>query len=104
MANYCRRFAARGYTCFAIEYRLTPEGPVPSGEGYQSDWIEPDSRIWLVDRAESSQIWSDQTRDADEFRFEEAEPELPDGSALVDEFDVQRFRIRLYEPGSGSGS
>ena len=87
------------------------EGRVPfepdfdhEGEFQGFDWIEPDSRIWLVDRAESSQIWSDQTRDADEFRFEEAEPELPDGYALVDEFDVQRFRIRLYEPGSGSGS
>lgn len=51
MGNYCRRFAARGYTCFAIEYRLTPEGPVPSGEGYQSDWVSPDSLLPLLPQA-----------------------------------------------------
>ncbi len=51
MGNYCRRFAARGYTCFAIDYRLTPEGPVPSGEGYQTDWIAPDSLLPLLPQA-----------------------------------------------------
>lgn len=51
MGNYCRRFAARGYTCFAIEYRLTTEGPVLSGEGYQKDWIEPDSLLPLLPQA-----------------------------------------------------
>ncbi len=51
MGNYCRRFAARGYTCFAIDYRLTPEGPVPSGEGYQADWIAPDSLLPLLPQA-----------------------------------------------------
>jgi predicted esterase len=51
MGNYCRRFAARGYACFAIEYRLTPEGPVPSGEGYKSDWINPDSLLPLLPQA-----------------------------------------------------
>lgn len=51
MSDYCRRFATRGYTCFAIEYRLTPEGPVPSGEGYRADWIEPDSLLPLLPQA-----------------------------------------------------
>lgn len=51
MGNDCRRFAARGYTCFAIEYRLTPEGPVLSGEGYQTDWIEPGSLLPLLPQA-----------------------------------------------------
>lgn len=27
MADYCRAFAARGYTCFSIDYRLTQEDP-----------------------------------------------------------------------------
>ncbi|WP_406828519.1 alpha/beta hydrolase [Microbulbifer sp. ARAS458-1] len=27
MADYCQAFAARGYTCFAIDYRLTQEDP-----------------------------------------------------------------------------
>lgn len=51
MGNYCRRFAARGYTCFVIEYRLTPEGPVPSLEGYDADWIKPDSLLPLLPQA-----------------------------------------------------
>lgn len=51
MGNYCRRFAARGYRCFAIEYRLTPEGPVLSGEGYQEEWIEPNSLLPLLPQA-----------------------------------------------------
>jgi len=28
MGDYCRKFATRGYTCFAIDYRLAPEIPV----------------------------------------------------------------------------
>lgn len=28
MGDYCRKLAARGYVCFAIDYRLTPELPV----------------------------------------------------------------------------
>lgn len=51
MGNYCRRFAARGYTCFAIEYRLTPEGPVLSGEGYRQEWIKPESLLPLLPQA-----------------------------------------------------
>lgn len=29
VAEYCREFAKRGYVCFAIDYRLTPEDPDP---------------------------------------------------------------------------
>jgi acetyl esterase/lipase len=29
IAEYCRRFAARGYVCFSIDYRLIPEDPDP---------------------------------------------------------------------------
>lgn len=28
MGDYCRKFAAEGYTCFAIDYRLAPEIPI----------------------------------------------------------------------------
>ena len=32
MGDYCRSFAAAGYACFAIEYRLVPEDPaLPNG-------------------------------------------------------------------------
>lgn len=32
MGDYCRAFAAAGYACFSIEYRLVPEDPaLPSG-------------------------------------------------------------------------
>ncbi|MBC7781740.1 MAG: alpha/beta hydrolase fold domain-containing protein [Proteobacteria bacterium] len=29
VADYCRRFAERGYVCFSIDYRLIPEDPDP---------------------------------------------------------------------------
>ena len=29
VAEYCRRFAERGYVCFSIDYRLIPEDPDP---------------------------------------------------------------------------
>jgi dienelactone hydrolase len=29
VAEYCREFARRGYVCFSIDYRLTPEDPAP---------------------------------------------------------------------------
>jgi acetyl esterase/lipase len=29
VAEYCRRFAARGYVCFSVDYRLIPEDPDP---------------------------------------------------------------------------
>lgn len=29
--EYCRRFAARGYACFSIDYRLMQEAPDPGG-------------------------------------------------------------------------
>ncbi len=31
MAEYCRRFAAQGFACFSIDYRLAPSDPVPAG-------------------------------------------------------------------------
>ncbi len=51
MGNYCRRFAARGYACFAIDYRLTPEAPVLSGVGYRKEWIDPESLLPLLPQA-----------------------------------------------------
>ena len=43
MGDYCRKFAARGYACFAIDYRLAPEGPVPSLSGYSESDVSVDS-------------------------------------------------------------
>jgi acetyl esterase/lipase len=31
MAEYCRRFAAQGFACFSIDYRLAPSDPEPTG-------------------------------------------------------------------------
>lgn len=48
MADYCRSFAAAGYTCFAIDYRLTPEGPILSGLGYDPETLNPESLLTLL--------------------------------------------------------
>lgn len=37
IAEYCRKFAQRGYVCFSIDYRLMPEAPDP---GVTATWIE----------------------------------------------------------------
>jgi dienelactone hydrolase len=37
MRDYCRHFAEVGYTCVAIDYRLSGEEPVPSNIGYSDD-------------------------------------------------------------------
>lgn len=43
MGNYCRRFAERGYVCFAIDYRLGGENPVLTLSGYAEDEIDKKS-------------------------------------------------------------
>lgn len=48
MGDYCRTMASRGYVCFAIDYRLTPEGPVPSMSGYTEDDIDMATFRYIV--------------------------------------------------------
>lgn len=48
--DYCRKFATRGYVCFAITYRLGPENPVPSGDGYTEDDLDMTNLILLIDQ------------------------------------------------------
>lgn len=43
MGDYGRKLAARGYVCFAIDYRLTPEPPKPDRQGYTDDLLDMDS-------------------------------------------------------------
>jgi len=50
MGGYCRKFASRGYICFAINYRLTPEGPVPSMEGYSVNDLDLGRMDILIDQ------------------------------------------------------
>lgn len=75
-------------------------GPqVDYGSGFVGlDWVEAGSRIWVVDRAFDGQTWVEMDRGPDSYDFTEAEQELPDGYVLENEFDVQRFRVRLYVP------
>ncbi len=39
MREYCKLFAQQGYTCAAIDYRLSREEPVPSNIGYTDDML-----------------------------------------------------------------
>ena len=48
--DYCRLFAGLGYACFAIRYRLGPEDPIASGEGYSEDQINRESITLMLDR------------------------------------------------------
>ena len=48
IAEYCRRFAARGYACFSIDYRLTQEDPDPGHTPTLGDEPVPTSRIDVV--------------------------------------------------------
>lgn len=49
-AEYCKTYASRGYNCFAIEYRLTQENPVPSGEGYLEEQLDPAAIRFVIER------------------------------------------------------
>lgn len=46
MSDYCKQFAQVGYTCVAIDYRLSREEPVPSNIGYTDEMlVEEDLRM-----------------------------------------------------------
>ena len=42
MRDYCKLFAKEGYTCVAIDYRLSLEEPVPSNIGYTDELLVED--------------------------------------------------------------
>ena len=48
IAEYCRRFAARGYVCFSIDYRLTQSDPHPGFTPTLGPEPVPTSRIDVV--------------------------------------------------------
>ncbi len=48
IADYCARFAARGYCCFSIDYRLTQEDPHPGHTPTLGPEPVPTSRIDIV--------------------------------------------------------
>lgn len=55
-ADYCRDYASRGYNCFAIEYRLTQENPVPSGDGYSEDLLDPSAIGLVIERVNQVRV------------------------------------------------
>jgi predicted esterase len=47
MSGYCRAFAARGYTCFSIDYRLTQEDPGLGAQPNAELLMDPDIAVQL---------------------------------------------------------
>ncbi|UAB73493.1 alpha/beta hydrolase fold domain-containing protein [Vibrio sp. SCSIO 43132] len=43
MKEYCETFVKRGHACFTIDYRVAPEQPVPTREGYSEDMLNMDA-------------------------------------------------------------
>ena len=67
----------------------------------ESDWIAPDTRVWVMIRSDSAQTFVEVERGDEEFNFFAADQALRDTHTVAEEFDIQRFRVRLYEPLSG---
>ena len=52
-------------------------------------------------RSDSAQTFVEVERGDEEFNFFAADQALRDTHTVAEEFDIQRFRVRLYEPLSG---
>ncbi|USD43400.1 alpha/beta hydrolase fold domain-containing protein [Vibrio sp. SCSIO 43135] len=42
MKEYCETFVKQGYACFTIDYRVAPEQPTPTREGYSEQMLNMD--------------------------------------------------------------
>lgn len=40
MKQYCETFVRQGYACFTIDYRVVPELPVPTRQGYSENMLD----------------------------------------------------------------
>ncbi|PHX03641.1 alpha/beta hydrolase [Vibrio splendidus] len=40
MNDYCQKFVKQDYVCFAIDYRVATEKPLPTGRGYKSEDLD----------------------------------------------------------------
>ena len=49
--DYCKKFASLGYACFAISYRMAPQNPIPTYEGYDEADLDMDRLSVLIDQA-----------------------------------------------------
>ncbi len=79
----------RGDRAFAADFNQ-------GGDFRGFEWMGRPERFWLLNRAFAGQVWIDQDRPASDFEFDEVEDLIPPGYVLESEFDVHRFRIRLY--------
>lgn len=48
--DYCKKFAAESYVCFAISYRFAPDSPVPSYDGYSEEDLNLERLSMLMDQ------------------------------------------------------
>ncbi|MBY5944830.1 alpha/beta hydrolase [Photobacterium rosenbergii] len=40
MQEYCEKFVKQGYACFNIDYRVAPEHPIPTYQGYSNEDLD----------------------------------------------------------------
>lgn len=69
----------------------------------ETDWIRPAARVWVMVRSDSAQTFVEVERSDAEFNFLAADQAFGDTHMVTEEFEVQRFRVRLYEPLASAG-
>lgn len=74
-------------------------GPVVDhGADYKPAVISPTTdKVFAVGRAFAAQVWDDTQHPDSEYDFGEVDEDLGSSWEVAEEFDVQRFRVRVYE-------
>lgn len=97
IAEYCARFAARGYVAFSIDYRLIPEDPHPGDTPLlSSERSMPRARVDYVRKLLGlPPITAEQMRDGGEAAFDDMEKAIGFVRANAARFGIDPVRIAL---------